>query len=107
MKPVNLLQRETECCNVQPSSSGKPSLWFSQFILCTLMILIFQGAFVLSSSAQSTGGASIQANFGVDADLYANMFQFPDSPCVFPSAAAIAASDDWFPKSGGTGRGII
>ncbi|WP_431244704.1 hypothetical protein ACQ9BO_10800 [Flavobacterium sp. P21] len=69
-----------------------------------LMVFFMLFAFHPYSYSQAISGATVQANFGIDADVYANKEQF----LVPPTVSGIY--DDWFFSSAfanGTGQNII
>ncbi|GIZ09823.1 hypothetical protein FUMI01_25490, partial [Flavobacterium sp. UMI-01] len=71
----------------------------------TLFIFIFNQNVVFS---QLVGSSAVKANFGIDADVYSDLLEFPNiaNPLVpLPSAVG---TDDWFGKSyPGPGFGVI
>ncbi|WPO77238.1 T9SS type A sorting domain-containing protein [Flavobacterium sp. KACC 22761] len=69
-----------------------------------LMVLFMLFAFQPYLHSQAISGAAVQANFGIDADVYANKEQF----LVPPTVSGIY--DDWFFSSSfanGTGENVI
>ncbi|MCL9807709.1 hypothetical protein NAT51_19480 [Flavobacterium amniphilum] len=61
-----------------------------------LLLLVFFFLFSFNVSAQLVGDATVKANFGVEADVYANVLQFPNAdvpPIPLPSPLI---TDDWF-----------
>ena len=60
------------------------------------LLSIFLFLFSFNVSAQLVGDATVKANFGVEADVYANVLQFPNAdvpPIPLPSPLD---TDDWF-----------
>ncbi|WP_211196231.1 hypothetical protein, partial [Flavobacterium sp. H122] len=76
-----------------------------QFVFSFFVLLTGNSAF-----SQLVGDATVKANFGVEADVYANQLQFPNSdipPVPLPSAIG---TDDWFVDPilfPGSGKGVI
>jgi len=71
---------------------------------CTSLLLLFSALMIsqISSGQIVTGGAVVKANFGIDADVYANHFEV-----VPPGALSPEGIDDWFFNYAGTGQGVI
>ncbi|SHJ22138.1 hypothetical protein, partial [Flavobacterium terrae] len=73
-------------------------------------LILFFSFFQESLYAQLVGGSTVKANFGVEADVYANRLQFPnlDNPVIpLPTASG---TDDWFVNQNlfsGSGKGVI
>jgi len=84
----------------------------NSFINNKLFYLFIISSLLISSTfyGQLVGSSSVQANFGTEADVYANRLQFPNvdvPPIALPSAAG---TDDWFVNQSlypGTGKGVI
>ncbi|MES2239854.1 MAG: hypothetical protein V4497_06285, partial [Bacteroidota bacterium] len=72
------------------------------------MLLFMSLFFTVNSFGQLVGSSAVKANFGIDADVYSDLLQFPNiaSPAIpLPSAVA---TDDWFQTSyPGPGFGVI
>ncbi|WP_370480358.1 hypothetical protein, partial [Tamlana flava] len=75
-----------------------------QLLLCCL-ILVF-GLSTQSFYAQDVGSSTVQANFGVEADVYSGVLEFPNvgNPVV-PLPVNPTGIDDWF--QGLSGLGVI
>ncbi|MBJ6369211.1 T9SS type A sorting domain-containing protein [Snuella sedimenti] len=74
---------------------------FKRLLLCCLVIV-----FGLSTQffyGQDVGSSSVQANFGVDGDVYSGVLQFP--PNFGPALPTATGTADWFEN--GTGLGVI
>ncbi|HKX85306.1 MAG TPA: hypothetical protein VJL37_01445 [Flavobacterium sp.] len=73
-------------------------------------IIFLFSFFSVNTSAQLVGDATVKANFGVEADVYANTLQFPNldvPPVPLPSPLG---TDDWFVNQTlypGSGKGVI
>ncbi|WKL43289.1 T9SS type A sorting domain-containing protein [Flavobacterium sp. ZE23DGlu08] len=68
------------------------------FFYATLLLLVFGQAPIYG---QLVGGAAVKANFGIEADAYANLLQFGSLPNQ-------AGTDDWFNTTyPGSGKGVI
>ena len=91
------------CCSLTFSSDS-----FNKNIFSTVLVSFYLLLFLLSGQTkvygQLVGGATVQSNFGVEADAYANRLQF----AVNPAVPAIG-TDDWFVSSQfpGSGKGVI
>ncbi|MES2725714.1 MAG: hypothetical protein V4643_01335, partial [Bacteroidota bacterium] len=68
------------------------------YLYSTLLFLVF---FQAPIYGQLVGGAAVKANFGIEADAYANLLQFGSLPNQ-------AGTDDWFNTTyPGSGKGVI
>ena len=70
------------------------------------LLLLFGFGFMPNSYGQLVGGGAVKANFGVEADAYANLLHFP-IPTPHPDAIG---TDDWFVNQDrfpGSGKGVI
>ncbi len=85
-------------------------------ILYYNMLLFLSLFFTANSYGQLVGNGAIKANFGVDADAYANFIGFsiedPNLPAPPPQAGAALNTDDWFlttvsPYPTGDGLNVI
>ncbi|MFL1013652.1 hypothetical protein ACIEHO_16190, partial [Jejuia sp. DST062] len=72
-------------------------------VLCCL-VLIF-GLSTQSFYAQDVGSSSVQANFGIDGDVYSGVLQFPNNEDPLVPLPAPGGTDDWF--QGPSGLGVI
>src|SRR6056300_1584539 len=73
-------------------------------VLCCL-VLIF-GLSTQSFYAQDVGSSTVQANFGVEADVYSGVLQFPNVEITeVPLPGDPTGIDDWF--QGLSGSGVI
>ncbi|UKM64068.1 T9SS type A sorting domain-containing protein [Flavobacteriaceae bacterium GSB9] len=78
---------------------------YKTFVLCCLSLLCF-GLSTQSFYAQDVGSSTVQANFGVEADVYSGVLQFPNvgNPVdLLPGDPS--GIDDWF--EGPSGLGVI
>jgi hypothetical protein len=77
-------------------------------ILISVSILLFTVS--TSFAQQPVGSATVKANFGVDADVYANRLQFSPLAGFPPYAVPATGTDDFFQNLStdpGTGRGVV
>ncbi|MCH4553296.1 PKD domain-containing protein, partial [Aestuariibaculum lutulentum] len=88
---------------------GKISKSYKTLLLCCLSVITF-GLSTQFFYAQDVGSSSVQANFGIDGDVYANRLQFlniemPPVPYTVPPIG----TDDWFKSEmwPGAGLGVI
>ncbi|MFC4818566.1 hypothetical protein, partial [Flavobacterium sp. GCM10023249] len=75
-----------------------------------LLIIVFFSLFSINVSAQLVGDATVKANFGVEADVYANRLQFPNADVPVVPLPNAAGTDDWFVNQTlypGSGKGVI
>jgi hypothetical protein len=74
----------------------------------TLLLLVFSQA---SLYGQLVGSSAVKANFGVEADAYANRLQFPNTDGATPVfLTPETGTDDWFVNQTlfpGSGKGVI
>jgi hypothetical protein len=100
---MNNIQEEFVLHKIFPCCS---SLKILRFRLLVLLICSFS----FTTHAQLVGDATVKANFGVEADVYANQLQFPnaDVPPI-PLPVSALGIDDWFKLSNdlGSGKGVI
>ncbi|UFH35388.1 T9SS type A sorting domain-containing protein [Flavobacterium acetivorans] len=69
------------------------------FFYGSLLLLVF--GFTTTTYGQLVGGAAVKANFGIEADAYANLLQFGN-------LGGGQNTDDWFNHTYvGTGKGVI
>ncbi|MES2622597.1 MAG: hypothetical protein V4615_17240, partial [Bacteroidota bacterium] len=89
-------------CNCLPPSnfSGIKNSLRAKSLFALLVTMLVSGN-IFSQLIIDTSG--LKANFGVDADVYANKLEFGIDTNLTPQLG----TDDWFPKSPGTGRGVI
>ncbi|WP_281226384.1 hypothetical protein [Flavobacterium aquiphilum] len=94
-----------------PKTGNSSFLWTGTFhkkLFFYAFLLLLGIGFTPNSYGQLVGSSAVKANFGVDADAYANLLQFSNianPPIALPSAVA---TDDWFQTSyPGPGFGVI
>jgi hypothetical protein len=89
------------CCLKAGFSSFFWTNPFAKKLVFYGMILLLGLGFTTNSYGQLVGGAAVKANFGIDADGYANLLQFGDLP-------GPSGTDDWFNTTyPGPGKGVI
>jgi len=112
--PLKSIHERCLTLSYNPNSSFLKLFWANAFTKkrsfygTLLLFLVFSQAPVYS---QLVGGSAVQANFGVEADAYANLLQFG------PVLNSTTNTDDWFVKIPaptdmtdpfyGSGKGVI
>ncbi|WP_188363132.1 T9SS type A sorting domain-containing protein [Flavobacterium orientale] len=85
------------------TNSRFQSAFLTMKTICTTLIVVITLMATHETKAQIVSGAALKANFGIDADVYANRLQFGN-------LAGPIGTDDWFANPSlwpGSGLGVI